>query len=78
MLIIIGNQKGGAGKSTMTLVMANYLTSSKKCPVTVIDMDYQQSVHQKYQKAKILENQEPYEVLPATLESFPILKEVLM
>ena len=78
MTIIIGNQKGGAGKSTMTLVLANYLTSAKKCPVTVIDMDYQQSISQKYEKAKILENKEPYEVLSATLETFPVLKEVLM
>lgn len=78
MLIIIGNQKGGAGKSTTTLSLANYLTSTKKCPVTVIDMDYQQSVYQKYEKAKILENKEPYEVLSATLESFPVLKEVLI
>ncbi|HEY4194955.1 MAG TPA: division plane positioning ATPase MipZ [Mucilaginibacter sp.] len=26
MVIIIGNQKGGAGKSTLTLLLANYLT----------------------------------------------------
>jgi len=78
MTIIIGNQKGGAGKSTITLVLANYLTQAKKCPVTVIDMDYQQSISQKYEKAKILENKEPYEVLSATLETFPVLKEVIM
>ncbi|UOE52573.1 ParA family protein [Mucilaginibacter sp. SMC90] len=78
MTIIIGNQKGGAGKSTITLVLANYLTQAKKCPVTVIDMDYQQSISQKYEKAKILENREPYEVLSATLETFPILKDVIM
>jgi chromosome partitioning protein len=78
MTIIIGNQKGGAGKSTMTLVLSNYLTTAKKCPVTVIDLDYQQSIFQKYEKAKILENKEPYEVLSATLETFPILSKVLM
>jgi chromosome partitioning protein len=78
MTIIIGNQKGGAGKSTITLALANYLTQAKKCPVTVIDMDYQQSISQKYEKAKVLENKEPYEVLSATLETFPVLKEVIM
>lgn len=77
MIIIIGNQKGGSGKSTLTLLLANYLTLAKKCEVTVIDMDYQQSIAQKYQKAKILENVEPYEVLAAELEAYPDLKEVL-
>src|SRR4051812_41485673 len=77
MIIIIGNQKGGAGKSTLALVLANYLTLEKKCPVTVIDMDYQQSVAQKFEKAKILENAEPYEVVPANLESYPYLRELL-
>jgi chromosome partitioning protein len=78
MTIIIGNQKGGAGKSTLTMLLANYLTMTKSCPVTVIDMDYQQSIAQKYDKAKVLENAEPYEVLPATLQSFPVLKKVLL
>lgn len=56
MLIIIGNQKGGAGKSTLTLLLANFLTMVKKRKVTVIDMDYQQSLAQKYEKGKVLEN----------------------
>jgi chromosome partitioning protein len=77
MIIIIGNQKGGAGKSTFTLVLANFLTAVKNCPVTVIDMDYQQSIAQKFDKAKILENAEPYEVVPASLESYPFLKDLL-
>lgn len=77
MIIIIGNQKGGSGKSTLTLLLANYLTLAKKCKVTVIDMDYQQSIAQKYEKAKILENVEPYEVLAAELETYPHLKEIL-
>ncbi|MBB6240331.1 cellulose biosynthesis protein BcsQ [Pedobacter sp. AK013] len=55
MLIIIGNQKGGAGKSTLTLLLANFLTLVKKRKVTVIDMDYQQSLAQKYEKAKLAE-----------------------
>jgi chromosome partitioning protein len=59
MVIIIGNQKGGAGKSTLTLLLANYLTLDKRCKVTVLDMDYQQSISQKFEKAKILENTEP-------------------
>jgi len=71
MIIIIGNQKGGAGKSTLTLLLANYLTQLKKRKVIVIDLDYQQSISQKYEKAKVLENEEPYEVVPAPLEDYP-------
>ena len=77
MIIIIGNQKGGAGKSTLTLVLANYLSMSRNCNVTIIDMDYQQSIVQKYQRAKLLENTEPYEVIAASLEQYPALLKVL-
>jgi chromosome partitioning protein len=78
MIIIIGNQKGGAGKSTLTLLLANYLTLNKKCTVTVVDMDYQQSIAQKYEKAKMLENAEPYQVIAAELEHFPMMLETMV
>lgn len=77
MIIIIGNQKGGCGKSTLVLLLANYLTLVKKCKVTVLDTDYQQSVSQKFQKVKILENVEPYEVLALELETYPDMREVI-
>lgn len=77
MTIIIGNQKGGAGKSTLTMLLANYLTLSRHCKVTVIDMDYQQSIVQKYQRAKLLENAEPYEVIAASLEAYPHMLKIL-
>jgi len=71
MIITIGNQKGGAGKSTLTMLLANYLTQVKHCKLTVIDMDYQQSIAQKFEKAKILQNKEPYEVVSGSLQEFP-------
>ncbi|MCQ6957639.1 ParA family protein [Mucilaginibacter aquariorum] len=77
MVIIIGNQKGGAGKSTLTLLLANYLTQNKSCRVTVLDMDYQQSISQKFEKAKILENTEPYDVLAFALSDFPVMAETI-
>ncbi|TKC08012.1 ParA family protein [Pedobacter polaris] len=77
MVIIIGNQKGGAGKSTLTLLLANFLTLAKKRTVTVIDMDYQQSIAGKYEKAKLLENAEPYEVIAASLEHYPVMLSIL-
>ncbi|GAA4339755.1 ParA family protein [Mucilaginibacter gynuensis] len=77
MITIIGNQKGGVGKSTLAVLAANYLTMAREWPATIVDMDYQQSIMQKYDKAKILENKENYEVVPATLDMYPLLKNVL-
>lgn len=77
MVILIGNQKGGAGKSTLTLLLANYLTQAHGRKVTVLDMDYQQSVSAKYEKARVLENDPPYDVIPADLTHFPMLLQVL-
>lgn len=77
MIIIIGNQKGGAGKSTLAVLLANFLTLVKHRHLTLVDMDYQQSVFQKYERAKILENAEPYEVIPSTAQSFQVLHDGL-
>ena len=77
MVIIIGNQKGGSGKSTLTVLLANYLTETKGCKVTVLDMDYQQSISQKFEKAKILENEEPYQVLAYNLHEFPQMEATI-
>jgi len=77
MIILIGNQKGGAGKSTITLLLANYLSQAKMKAVTIIDMDYQQSIAQKYERAKLLENTEPYTVVAASLEHFPGMKNIM-
>lgn len=77
MVILIGNQKGGAGKSTLTLLLANYLATIQQRKLTVLDMDYQQSIASKYEKAKILENQAPYEVIACDLRHFPKLLKVL-
>jgi len=77
MICLFGNQKGGVGKSTLTVLSGNYLSLAKEWPVTIIDMDYQQSISQKFEKAKVLENEEPYEVIPANLETFPVLGPIL-
>ncbi|QEC74616.1 ParA family protein [Mucilaginibacter ginsenosidivorax] len=77
MICLFGNQKGGVGKSTLTVLSGNYLSLAKNWPVTIIDMDYQQSISQKFEKAKVLENDEPYDVMAATLETFPVLSNML-
>lgn len=78
MVILIGNQKGGAGKSTFTLLLANYLAQIRQRKVTVIDLDYQQSLFSKFEKAKILENIPLYEVVPASLEDYPAMRRAMM
>jgi chromosome partitioning protein len=77
MIILIGNQKGGAGKSTLTLLLANYLTTIHQHKVTILDMDYQQSIASKAEKAKILENEPLYDVVPVDLKQFPDLLHVI-
>ncbi|OKS88786.1 ParA family protein [Mucilaginibacter polytrichastri] len=78
MNILIGNQKGGCGKSTIALLLANYLTMVKHQKVTLIDMDYQQSIAQKFEKAKVLENKPPYDVVAAQLAHYPVLQSAIM
>ncbi|RZK42656.1 MAG: ParA family protein [Pedobacter sp.] len=77
MIIIIGNQKGGAGKSTLAMLLANYLTQVRLRKVLVIDMDYQQSVSQSYLRTALLENDPPYEVMAASLEQYPLMLPLL-
>jgi chromosome partitioning protein len=77
MNILIGNQKGGCGKSTVALLLANFLTMVKKVNVTLIDMDYQQSIAQKFDKARVLENEPLYDVIAAQLAHYPVFKELI-
>lgn len=77
MVIIIGNQKGGVGKSMLTLLLANFLTIVKKNKVTVLDLDYQQSLAQRFESAKVLENEPPYEVVSVPLENFPTVLDII-
>lgn len=78
MNILIGNQKGGCGKSTLAILLANYLTIVKHHQVTLIDMDYQQSIAQKFEKAKVLENKPLYDVVAAQLAHYPVLQSAIM
>lgn len=77
MNILIGNQKGGSGKSTLTLLLANYLTGIRHSKVSVVDLDTHQSISKKAAKAKILENEPLYDVTTADIKHTPLLLEVL-
>lgn len=70
MVILLANQKGGAGKSTLAILLSNYLTIVHQQPVTVLDMDDQRSIEDHYLEAKKLENEELYEVIGSDLKHF--------
>ena len=77
MIIAFGNQKGGAGKSTLTILLANYLSLVKKRPVIVLDMDYQRSVYARYEESRVLDNQQLYEVLEVELGQYSAIRDLL-
>lgn len=60
MVILLGNIKGGVGKSTLTLALANYLTQEHRRWVEVLDLDFKQTLVDIQQKTKILETQPLY------------------
>ena len=77
MVIVFGNQKGGAGKSTLAMLFANYLTLVKKQKAIILNMDYQRSILSRYEESKKLENPELYEVLDVEMDQFPAILDLL-
>jgi len=73
MIILIGNKKGGAGKTTLTMLLAWYLSSLRKMEVQVIDMDERQTISLMAAKDSILENVPLYEVTVCRPDYFPPL-----
>ena len=71
MNIIIGNQKGGVGKTTHAILLANYLSLEKQKELVILDMDFQGSIKAKWdQDLEIFDNDPLYEVVQLELESF--------
>ncbi|PRY13747.1 chromosome partitioning protein [Pontibacter ummariensis] len=72
MKIVIANQKGGVGKSTTCVLLANYLALEKNESVVIFDMDQQETVYSKWERDRELYENEPlYEVLKLDLEDYP-------
>ncbi|MHA6250057.1 ParA family protein [Pontibacter sp. CAU 1760] len=72
MKIVIANQKGGVGKSTTCVLLANYLALDRNEEVVIFDMDTQETVHSKWERDRELYANEPlYEVLKLDLEDYP-------
>jgi chromosome partitioning protein len=71
MNIIIGNQKGGVGKTTHAILLANYLSLEKQKELVILDIDFQGSIKSKWdQDLEIFDNDPLYEVVQLELESF--------
>lgn len=59
------------------MLLANYLATERQRIVTVIDMDYQQSVTQQFERVKNADVPPPYEVIPANIEQYQKIKPLL-
>lgn len=75
MIILFANQKGGVGKSTLSVLFSNYLTLAKNKPVKVYDMDFQRSLYNKAQAAEVIENMPLYPVEAAELSQFSAIRK---
>jgi len=77
MIIVFGNQKGGAGKSTLAMLFSNYISLINKTKAIILDMDYQRSILSQYEEERILDNPELYEVIGVDLDTFPEIIDML-
>lgn len=62
MIITFATQKGGAGKTTLAIAFANYITGISSRKINVYDFDYQKSFYHKWKEDELLELPKLYEV----------------
>lgn len=77
MVISIANQKGGVGKTTLSITFSNYLVELKK-EIIVVDFDFQSSFFGLWEDEKnAYENAPPYEVIKQDLSNSLNVVEML-
>lgn len=64
MIITFGTQKGGVGKTTLAIALANYLALNTDFKINVYDFDFQSSLYKKWQEDKDLDFEPLYDVNP--------------
>lgn len=74
MIILFANQKGGVGKSTLATLFSNFAVQKRERKVKVFDMDFQQSLYNKYLNSAQLENEKLYEVELSSIPGFKSIK----
>lgn len=62
MIITFATQKGGAGKTTLAIAFANYLSQLTNRKINVFDFDYQKSFYNKWKEDEGLEDLKLYDV----------------
>jgi chromosome partitioning protein len=77
MKIVFGNQKGGSGKSTLCILLANYLSIEKHKSVMVLDMDMQGTIDDKRIRDTYLNEDFPYKVAKLGISEYPVISEKL-
>jgi chromosome partitioning protein len=69
MNIIIGNQKGGVGKTTHAILLSNYLALQKQKDLIILDLDFQGSIKTRWdQDLELFDNEPLYEVMQLDLQ----------
>ncbi|MEM9364082.1 MAG: ParA family protein [Bacteroidota bacterium] len=68
MKILIANQKGGVGKTSLAILLANYLKYKKGMRVMGLDFDFQASFYNQWETdLKVIGSDDPYKVGKASL-----------
>ncbi len=62
MIITFATQKGGAGKTTLAIAFANYVSGISERKIMVYDFDFQKSFYNKWQEDEESENPKIYNV----------------
>lgn len=62
MIITFATQKGGAGKTTLAIAFANYISTLSERKINVYDFDYQKSFYYKWKEDEVLEIPKLYDV----------------
>lgn len=75
MKIIFANQKGGVGKTTLSVLLANYLALIKKEEVMILDMDDQRSVFDKWTTDGREHDQSLYNEFVKALSDYPDVQD---
>lgn len=76
MKIIFANQKGGVGKTTLSILLANYLALEKKEEVIILDMDDQRTVFDKWNTDGRDHDAEVYSTLVEALSDYPDIQKL--
>jgi chromosome partitioning protein len=77
MKIVFGNQKGGSGKSTLCIMLANHLALNEQKSVLVLDLDMQGTIEDKRTKDRYVNDEFPYEVVKMNISEYPSVSEQL-